>query len=468
MASSSSTARRLPNESKMVLCDYCTEEQLEALKSCLNCGVSFCHTHLMPHKTTAKLKNHKLIDPVETLEDYLCKKHERPLELFCRDDQMCVCNFCTKGDHKTHNTVPIEEEIRVKKSQLGETQADIQKMIQTRQKKIQELKSSVELSKKNTEKEKADVVEIFSALMCCIERSQTELLKVMEEKQKAAERQAEEFIKHLQYEITELKRRNTELEQLSHTEDHLHLLQIYPSLRSPLPTSNWADVRTDSYLNVDTLRRALSQLQKSLNEEMEKVPEIKLKRIRQYAVDVTLDPDTGNPALILSDDGKQVRHGDLRQMLPDNEKRFDHCPCILGKEGFSSGRFYYEVQIRGKTKWDIGVARESVSRKGEIKYSTENGYWVLCLRNNTEYKACDSPPVPLSLKQTPQKVGVFVDYEEGLISFYNVDAKSLIYAFTGQTFNGKIYPFFSPSLNNGGKNSAPLIITPVQTEIIFP
>lgn len=180
------------------------------------------------------------------------------------------------------------------------------------------------------------------------------------------------------------------------------------------------------------------------------------------SVDVTLDPDTGNPALILSDDGKQVRHGDLLQKLPDNVKRFDRCPCILGKEGFSSGRFYYEVQVRGKAKWDLGVARESVSRKGEITYSAENGYWVLCLRNKTEYKACDSPPVSLCLKQPPQKVGVFVDYEKGLISFYDVDTKSLIHSFTAQTLTGKVYPFFSPSLNNGGKNSVPLIITPIQ------
>ncbi|KAF4088784.1 hypothetical protein AMELA_G00058600 [Ameiurus melas] len=341
-------------------------------------------------------------------------------------------------------------------------------MIQNQLKKIQELKSFVELSKKNIEKEKANIVEIFSALMHCIERSQAELLKVMEEKQKAAERQAEEFIKHLQCEVTELKRRNTELEQISHTEDHLHLLQIYLSLCSPPHTQDWSDVTINSHLSLETLRRALSQIQKSLNEEMEKVPEIKLKRIRQYAVDVTLDPDTGSPALILTDDRKQVRHGDLRQELPDNQKRFDHCSCILGKEGFSSGRFYYEVQVSGKTKWDIGVARESVERKGEITYSTENGYWVLCLRNETEYKACDSPPVPLSLKQAPQKVGVFVHYEEGLISFYNVHTKSLIYSFTGQTLNGTIYPFFSPSLNNGGKNSAPLIITLVQTEKMFP
>ncbi|XP_060771681.1 E3 ubiquitin-protein ligase TRIM39-like [Neoarius graeffei] len=456
----SSSAAEKPTQS-VVLCDVCCEKKCAAVKSCLICMTSYCKIHLEPHERVSSLKKHKLMDPVENLEDYICLKHERPLELFCRDDQTCVCQFCTEGDHRTHNTVPIEEESEEKKTELGKTQAEVQQMIQERLKKIEEIRHSVELNKKNTEKEKADSVKVFSALMCCIERSQAELLMVMEEKQKAAEMQAEEFIKELEQEITELKRRNTELEQLSHTEDHLHLLQIYPSLCSPPHTRDWTDVTINPHLSEETLRRALSQLQETLSEEMQKVEEIKLKRIQQYAVDVTLDPDTAHPKLILSDDGKQVKHGDKRQNLPDNPERFDRCVCVLGKEGFSSGRFYYEVQVRGKTEWDLGVARESINRKGEITASPKDGYWCVWLKNETEYEALDSPSVPLSLKQAPQKVGVFVDYEEGLISFYDVDAKSHIYSFTDQNFTEKLYPFFCPSLNYGGKNSAPLIICPV-------
>ncbi|KAM9500099.1 E3 ubiquitin-protein ligase TRIM39-like [Clarias gariepinus] len=456
----SSSAAEKPTQS-LVLCEICCEKKCAAVKSCLTCMTSYCKTHLEPHERVSSLKKHKLIEPVENLGDYICQKHERPLELFCRDDQTCVCQFCTETDHKTHNTVPIEEESAEKKTEMEKTRAEVQQMIQERLKKIEEIKHSVELNNKNTEKEKADVVEIFSALMRCIERSQAELLKVMEEKQKAAERQAEEFIKDLEQEITELKRRNTELEQLSHTEDHLHLLQIYPSLCSPPHTQDWTDVTINSRLSVETVRRALSQIQETLSEEMEKLDETELKRIKQYAVDVTLDPDTANPYLILSDDGKQVTCGETEQNLPDNPKRFDYCADVLGKEGFSSGRFYYEVQVRGKTEWDLGVARESINRKGVITLSPEDGVWCVWLRNKTEYVALDSPRVSLSLKQAPQKVGVFVDYEEGLISFYDVDAKSHIYSFTGQTFTEKLYPLFSPCLNDGGKNSSPLIICPV-------
>ncbi|XP_036452738.1 E3 ubiquitin-protein ligase TRIM39-like [Colossoma macropomum] len=457
---SSRAPEKRPSSSQL-LCDICSEKKSPALKSCLICMTSYCETHLEPHQRVTSLKKHKLMDAVENLEDYICQKHERPLELFCRDDQTSVCQFCTETDHKTHSTVPIEEESGERKTQLVKTQVEVQQMIQDRLKKIEEIKHSVKLNKKITEEEKADSEEVFRALLRCIERSQAELLEVMEEKQKAAERQAEEFIKELEQEITELKRRDTELEQLSHTEDHLHLLQVYPSLCSRPHTKNWTDVRINTHLRVETLRRALSWLRESVSNEMEKFVAIELKAVQQYAVDVTLDPDTANPNLILSDDGKQVTDGDTEQNLPENSERFDECPCVLGKEGFSSGRFYYEVQVSGKTEWELGVTTESSNRKGGITLSPEDGYWTVWLRTETEYEALDSPSVPLSLKQAPQKVGVFVDYEEGLVSFYDVEARSHIYSFTGQSFTEKLYPYFSPFDDDGGKNSAPLIITPV-------
>ncbi|XP_053351067.1 E3 ubiquitin-protein ligase TRIM39-like [Clarias gariepinus] len=413
------------------------------------------YTHCKPHKTTTKLVRQKLMEPVENLENYICQKHEGPLELFCRDDQTYVCQVCTKGDHKTHNAVSIKEEILDTKAELGMINAVVQQMIQERVRKIEEIRQSTELYKKTTEMEKLDSMEIFSALMHCLERSQVELPKKMEEKQKAAERQAEGFFKDLEQEITELKMRNTELEQLSHTEDHLHLLQIYPSLCSPPHTKDWTDVTITPHLSVEALRREI--IQDVLNNGINKFVFLELKKIQEHAVDVTLDPDTAHPHLALTNDGKEVTCENSKKNLPDNPERFDRCVSVLGKEGFSSGRFYYEVYANEKTEWNIGVVRESVNRKGQITACPENGFWCVSLDNQAGCVALDSPAIPLSLKQAAQKVGVFVDYEEGLISFYDVDAKSHIYSFTGQTFTGKLYPFFSPGL---AKNSAPLIIYP--------
>ncbi len=178
-------------------------------------------------------------------------------------------------------------------------------------------------------------------------------------------------------------------------------------------------------------------------------------------MDVTLDPDTAHPKLILSDGGKQVRCGYIRQKLPDNPKRFDPYIYVLGKEGFSSGRCYFEVQVKGKTNWDLGVVRESINRKAILTLTPNDGCWNVILRNGDEYKACEDALVSLSLRVKPQRVGVFVDYEEGLVSFYDVESRYHIYSFTAQVFSGKLYPYFNPYLNEGGKNSGPLIITSV-------
>ncbi|XP_065418227.1 erythroid membrane-associated protein-like [Chrysemys picta bellii] len=181
------------------------------------------------------------------------------------------------------------------------------------------------------------------------------------------------------------------------------------------------------------------------------------EKARQYAVDVTLDPDTANPHLILSEDRKRVRYGDTCQDLPDNPERFDTCPIVLGAEGFAGGRHYWEVEVGDKPGWTLGVCRESVSRKGQVTLTPGNGYWVVRLRVG-EYKACTPPPptlLPVSVRTS--RVGVFLDYEGGEVSFYNVTDRSLLFTFTG-SFCGKFRPCFYPRLSAGNTNAAPLII----------
>ncbi|XP_062291289.1 E3 ubiquitin-protein ligase TRIM39-like isoform X2 [Scomber scombrus] len=448
-----------------VPCDVCTGTKLKALKSCLVCLASYCETHLEPHLTASRLKRHQLMDPVENLEDRMCMKHDKPLELFCKTDQTCVCTLCSVLDHKTHEFVPLKEEYEGKKAELGKTEAEIQEMVQKRRLKIQEIKQSVDLSKEAADREKAEGVQVFTALKESVERSLNELIETIEEKQRTTEKQAEDFIKELEQEISELKKRSSEVEKLSHSADHLHLLQNFPSLKAAPPTKDWTEVSIrPSYEG--TVVKAVTQLDEMLSKHMKKLFEAELKRVQQYAVDVTLDPDTAHSELILSDDGKQVHHGDvMKKNLPYNPKRCTRYVHVLGKQSLSSGRFYFEVQVKEKTDWDLGVARESINRKGKITLRPQYGFWAICLRNGNEYRAGNNPPVHLSLKSRPQKVGVFVDYEEGLVSFYDLDAAALIYSFTGCSFTEKLYPYFSPCPNNGGKNSAPLIICPVnQTE----
>ncbi|XP_042339416.1 E3 ubiquitin-protein ligase TRIM21-like, partial [Plectropomus leopardus] len=302
----------------------------------------------------------------------------------------------------------------------------------------------------------------FTALKESVERSLDEFIKTIEKKQKTTQKQAEGFIKELEQEIYELKKRSAEVEQLSRSEDHLQLLKCVQSLKAARLSKDWTGVRVRPPSYEETMVRVVSHLKETLNKDMKKLlPEPELKRVQQYAVDVTLDPDTANPYLILSRDGKQVKHGDVKKILPDNPKRFSRYICVLGRQSFSSGRFYFEVQVKEKTDWALGVARESVNRKGDVPLTPQGGYWTVWLIKGNEYIALAGPSVRLSLKSPPQKVGVFVDYEGGLVSFYDVDAAALMYSFTGCSFTGKLLPYFGPCTNNGGKNSAPLIILPV-------
>ncbi|XP_037621698.1 E3 ubiquitin-protein ligase TRIM39-like [Sebastes umbrosus] len=458
---SSSSSEQQMSKPGEVPCDFCTGTKLKALKSCLVCLASYCETHLEPHLTMSGLRRHQLIDPVENLEGRMCTKHDKPLELFCKNDQTCVCMLCLVLDHKVHDVVPLKEEYEGKKAELGKTEAEIQQMIQKRRLKIQEIKHSVDLSEEDADREIAEGVQVFTALKESVERGQANLINTIKEKQKTTEKQAEAFIKELEQEITELTKRWTEVEQLSRSEDQLHLLQSVQSMKAAPSTKDWTEVSVrPSYEG--TVVKAVAQLEETLSKEMKKqVAEAELKRVQQYAVDVTLDPHTAHPHLILSNDGKQVSLADVWKNLPDNPERFSHCICVLGKQSFSSGRFHFEVRVKGKTDWDLGVARESINRKGDITLTPQNGYWTICLTNGNEYEALDGPSVSLSLKSRPQKVGVFVDYEEGLVSFYDVDAAALIYSFTGCCFTEKLFPFFCPGVNDGGKNSGPLIISPV-------
>ncbi|XP_008296157.1 E3 ubiquitin-protein ligase TRIM39-like [Stegastes partitus] len=443
-----------------VPCDICTETKMKALRSCLVCLASYCETHLKPHLTASRLKRHQLTDPVENLEGRMCKIHDKPLELFCKTDQTCVCMLCPVLDHKLHEVIPLKEQFERKKSELGRKESEIHRMIQERRQKIQELKHLAKLSKETAEREMADSAQIFTALIQALETAQAELIGTIDKKQKATENEARRFIQELEEDISELMRRRAEVEQLSRSKDHLHFLQSFSSLGAPQCTKDWSDVHVDVPSYEETVKAAVDQLEEMFGKEMPRLlREAKLNRVQQFMVDVTLDPVTAHGALVLSDDGKQVHHSVVKKNLPDNGERFNPSCCVLGKQSFSSGRFYFEVEVKGKTRWTLGVAKASIKRKGIIPLCPENGHWTVWLKNTDEYAALVGSPLHLSVKTKLQKVGVFVDYEEGLVSFYDVDAADLLYSFTGCCFTDKLFPFFSPGLNNDGINSAPMVIS---------
>lgn len=178
-------------------------------------------------------------------------------------------------------------------------------------------------------------------------------------------------------------------------------------------------------------------------------------------VDVKLDSATAHQCLVLSSDGKSVRDGGEKPKAPDAPERFDMFGSVLGINCLNRGRSYWEVEVKNKTGWDLGVARRSANRKGVLEVNTDNGYWVAVHFEDRKYAALTVPPTSLPLKEKPQKVGVFVDYEEGVASFYDVTNKSHIFSFTDCLFRDDIFPYFSPHLKMNDKNANPLVISSV-------
>uniref|UniRef100_A0A3B4C6N6 E3 ubiquitin/ISG15 ligase TRIM25-like n=1 Tax=Pygocentrus nattereri TaxID=42514 RepID=A0A3B4C6N6_PYGNA len=209
-----------------VECDVCTGRKLKALKSCLVCLASYCETHLQPHYQSPAFKKHKLVKASRRLQEQICSEHERLLEVYCRTDQQCICMLCTMDDHRGHDTVSATAERAEKQKQLVETQREYQQKIQEREKKLQKLKNTVEYHKSSAQAALEDTEKIFTELICCIERKRSEISELIRAQEEAAVREAEGVLERLEQEIAELRRRNTELEQLLLTEDHLHFLQV--------------------------------------------------------------------------------------------------------------------------------------------------------------------------------------------------------------------------------------------------
>ncbi|XP_055368088.1 zinc finger protein RFP-like [Betta splendens] len=395
----------------------------------------------------------------------VCSRHDRPLELYCRNEQTPVCRACAESTHRFHHVVALEEEFDAARAELGKSEADLQQRIRERELKVEELQRSAELSRETAVSEKERGAGVFSALIRAMEAAQAELLRTIQHKQEAKEKQVRGLIEELLLEISVLSRRRVKVEQLSRAKDPLLLFQDLPSLNTEPSTKDWADVSVCPEFYEGVMRTALvnavNQLTETVAREMKSQQEAEVQRAERYAVDVTLDPDAAHPALVLSEDGKRVHCGDVRHKLPDDAKRFLLALSVVAKQSFSCGRFHYDVRVEGKTTWTLGVARHSVSRTGRTTLKPENGYWTLQLQNRTLY-ALETRPVPLSVDAPPEQVKVFVSYEEGVVSFYDVDAAALLYSFKGCAFTERLHPFFSPGASDGGRNAAPLVIAPVQ------
>ncbi|KAG9328413.1 hypothetical protein JZ751_014018, partial [Albula glossodonta] len=249
-----------------VVCDFCTGRKLKAVKSCLVCLASYCETHLQPHYESPAFKKHKLVQATENLQEKICSQHGKLLEVYCRTDQQCVCLLCLLDEHKGHDTVSAAAERTEKQKELGVTQRKFQQRIQEREKELQDLRQAVQSLTRSAQAAVEDSERIFTELIRSIERRRSEVKELIRDQEKAAVSRAERLLERLEQEIAELRRRDAELEQLSHTEDHIHFLQSCQSVCTPPGPGDLPSITVNSHLSFEAVRKCVSELKDRLED----------------------------------------------------------------------------------------------------------------------------------------------------------------------------------------------------------
>ncbi|KAK9980001.1 hypothetical protein ABG768_013401 [Culter alburnus] len=446
-------------ESGDVECDICTGDKNKAIKSCLVCLESYCQTHFERHEEFHSRKRHKLTDATRRLQEMICPQHEKLLEIFCRTDQNCICYLCTMDEHKNHDTVSAAAERTEKQRQLEETQRKFQQRIQERRKELEDLREAVESHKRSAQAAVEDSERIFTELIRFIERSRSEVTQLIRDQEKTAVSRAEEQLEQLEQEIDDLRRRDAELEQLSLTDHHIRFLQSFQSLSVPPGSTDSSSMTVSSRLSFDDVGKSVSKLREKLEhfcrEEIEKIsgrvrniniistPEPKThEEFLQYSRRLTLDPNTVNKNLVLSEENRVIKYTRKEQRYPDHPDRFDGYPQVLCRESVC-GRCYWEVEWSGEVR--ISVSYKSISRKGrgdKCGFGHNDQSWSLYCSEYSclfwhNYKQTELPVVSSSCR-----IGVYVDHSAGTLSFYSVsDTMSLIHR-VHTTFNQPLYPGF--------------------------
>ncbi|XP_041826657.1 tripartite motif-containing protein 16-like [Melanotaenia boesemani] len=415
-----------------VSCDFCTERKLKAVKSCLQCLVSYCGQHLQSHYDVAALKKHKLVDPSKELLENICSRHNEVMKIFCRTDNTCICYLCSMDEHRGHDTVTAAAQVSHKQRELKADQGKVQQRILERTRDIKMLQHQVEAINQSADEAVRRCEEIFTEVSQQIRsRQKTELTYVCELQER------------LEGEMDELRRRNTELEQLSQTDDHIQFLHrcslmshqgeaANSSNISILPLSFTEDVET-------AVSEAKGKLQDTVSEEWPKTPltvteedgllpqaEPKTREeFFKYVCPITLDMTTASNHLRLSDLLEVECCYHARNALVHPDQFTDWCQ-ILCREHLT-GRCYWEVKL-GDSEGFIAVAYKTISRKGhESAFGNNNKSWALqCFPDGYEFRH-NNTRIPITGPQS-QRIGVYLDHTAGILAFYSVsDTMTLLH-----------------------------------------
>ncbi|XP_074506677.1 uncharacterized protein LOC141776779 [Sebastes fasciatus] len=436
-----------------VACDFCTGRKLKAFKSCLVCLASYCEKHLQPHYDVAPLKKHKLVEPSKKLQENICSRHDEVMKMFCRTDQQCICYLCSVDEHKGHDTVSAAAERTERQRELEVSRLNIQQRIQDREKDVKLLQQEVKAVNRSADKAVEDSEKIFTELIRLMEKRSCDVKQQVRSQQKSEMSRVKELQEKLEQEITELKRRDAELKLLSHTEDHNQFLLNYPSL-SPLSESTSSiNIRPLSYFEdvtaavsevrdklQDVLREKWTNVSQTVTEVDVLLPQPEPKTragFLQYSREITLDPNTANTHLLLSEGNRKATLTRQQQSYSSHPDRFTNWDQVLSRESLT-GRCYWEVEWRGDGV-DVAVAYKSISRAGgECQFGCNDKSWTLDCYINSYTFWYNRVQTPVSGPQS-SRVGVYLDHSAGILSFYSVSETMTLLHRVQTTFTEPLY-----------------------------
>ncbi|GCC18648.1 hypothetical protein chiPu_0020853 [Chiloscyllium punctatum] len=373
-----------------------------------------------------------------------CWQHREELKLFCETDKELICVMCldSRGgqNHRSHNFMLISEAVEMYKEKLTSL-SDILRAKSTLLEAKLAQKHGLEVGDQTSQMQQF-VTSEFAKMHQVLMRVEKRLILELKENVEMISDKLQRNLQDIQQNLNDIQ------EKLSRSQSQLDQEDTIAFLMVGVTVSQSSQL----LLATDCLPMGIFRgpLQYSAWKEM-------AESISPVPASVTLNPETAHSWLLISEDLTTVRYANQQQELPDTPERFNPSLCVLGSQGFVSGRHYWEVAVGESSEWDVGVVKESINRKGDITAIPQAGYWIVWLRNGNDYKAGSVPRTPLRPNARPRKIGVYLDYEGGQVSFYNADDMSHLHTFT-DLFTEKLYPFFSPCLSGHGERSEPLKI----------
>ncbi|XP_032363141.1 LOW QUALITY PROTEIN: tripartite motif-containing protein 16-like [Etheostoma spectabile] len=438
-----------------VACDVCTGRKLKAIKSCLQCLISYCEKHLQLHFKSPAFKKHKLVEPSKKLQENVCSCHDEVMKMFCRTDQQLICYLCSVEEHKGHDTVSAAAERAERQRELEGSRLNIQQRIQDREKDVKLLQQQAEAINLSADEAVEDSEKIFIELIRLLEKRSSDVKLQVRSQQEREVSRVRELQEKLEQEITELKRKDAELKKLSHTEDHNQFLHNYPSLAPLSQSASSIQIRPLSCF--EDVTAAVSELRDKLQDVLREKgttvslagtevdvllpqPEPKTRAgFLQYSREITLDPNTANTYLLLSEGNRKATLMRQEQSCSSHPDRFLEENQVLSRESLT-GRCYWEVEMRGGGVY-VAVTYKNISRAGgleECEFGFNDKSWALDCDNNSYAFWSDNvqTPVPGSLSS---RVGVYLDHRAGILSFYSVSETMTLLHRVQTTFTQPLY-----------------------------